>query len=276
MSGRQFWSNPGRAMGYDIERGGLQDEHKNDVSGDLYDEANLGFHRANWGSIVITASFMAMHQQGNHWRSLSREEKDEINAAKRAERAQRDRYDRRQASLNAASVAHQKKGCNVIQAYDRAIETRFALDYERFNVMARKYQAFCSAVSLDAVNKRVKKDPSLQTIYEVVLTQDAHTIGAVFEFPMRYGSTRDHLIEQMESRVVLEPMAEIKRCKRSDELRRHWIINHVDSFVENGDLWPRHCIWEDEETKKMVEAVAKILMKAGVEAKPEHPQVWGC
>jgi hypothetical protein len=274
--GKDFHNNPGRAVSYDLARGGLQDEHVNDVSGDLYEGANLGVHRANWGSIVITASFMAMHQQSNHWRNLSREQKDEINAAKRAERAHRNRYDRRQHSINAASLAHQKKGCNVILAYDRAIETRFALDYERFNVMARKYQAFCSAVSLDAVNKRVKKDPTLQTVYETVLTQDAHTIDAVFEYPMRYGSTRDHLIEQMDSRHCLEPLAEIKRCKRSDELRRHWIINHVDAFVDNGDLWPKGCIWQDEETKKKVEQVAAILAQAGIELEPEHPQVWGC
>ena len=276
--GKNFNSNSGRAVGYDLQRGGgASEEFENVVSGGLVDGngdqvERLGFHQVWWPNVVITLNYMAMHEYKKGWRHMTPEEKAAWNAVRKAERDARNRLDRRQHSINAFSVQHQKKGCDTKLAYDRAIDSRKALDYERFSLLARKYAAWIDCVTDSAISKRIKRKPEMLYYIHYVFIEDGRKVGIFHEEPFRWGTMMDRcLVDRL---WVGEPLESVVKSKRSDALRRSWLAHHAEMFFEDGNLWPDGCIASEEDAKTITE-VAQMLLEEGIEAGPDGPMVWG-
>ena len=281
--GRQAFSNAGRAVNYEIDKAMPTEatfEHESGaglVDGDGDRVEKLGFSHVWWPNVVSTLNYYANAYAGRQWSNMTEKEKGMWNEVRRAERAAWNRYDRRQESINAFSRQHQEQGCDTMLAYDRAVESRYALDYERFSLLAKKYAAFIDCVSLQAIRKRITRNPDMKSHIDHVFIEDGRKAGIFMEHPMRYGSMAQHLVDTWSDQSwPLEPLESLVKSKRSDDLRRIWLAYHTDEFFEQGNLWPAHCLMSPEEGERIAE-IAKILEAAGVEIGPEGVgQVWGC
>jgi hypothetical protein len=276
--GKNFNSNSGRAVGYDLQRGGgASEEFENVVSGGLVDGdgdavEKLGFHQVWWPNVVITLNYTSMHEYKKGWREMTRAEKDAWNAVRKAERDARNRLDRRQHSINAFSVKHQEAGCDTKLAYDRAVESRKALDFERFSVLARRYAAWLDCVTDSAISKRISRDDEMLDYIHFVFIEDGRKVGIFHEEPFRWGTMMDRCLVDRLWRE--EPMESVVKSRRSDSLRRYWLAFHAEDYYEAGNLWPDGCVSSPEDAKAITE-MAKMLVDAGIEIGPEGPMVWG-